>query len=442
MAEVKPVDPDRGDSDVRRISAFQAVRFAALSLPLAVLDVPITLYVGPLYGEELGLGLAQVGIVFMVVRCCDALLDVFVGRWSDRTRSRYGRRKPWIAAGLPLMVVSSLAIANPPSVPTAWYFAGSVLVFYIASTFVIIPHLSWGQDLGATADERSRMSGFRETGTIIGTLLAASVPMLVEAGPGEGTAGHAVRVLTVTAVAAAALAGPLALFTVPDRAIGAAAHPSLRDLFALLRSPLFAAAMGALLLMTTGVGLFNGAVLLLVEQDLGLNGWFMPFVFVQYTVALVAIPLVVPITRRLGQSRALALGLTGFALTLAILALALPSVPALFAAAVLLGCASSFMITVSPALIAEFAARRRLAEGVDRTGEHLALYNFLTKIGAAGGVGGGLALIGYLRPTLEAAGPFTAVRAVSCYLTFLCQLVAIVLLLWVGRRLASPDRAV
>ena len=88
-----------------RLPAWRLAVFAALAIPLAGAGLPLAVYLPPYYAQELGLGLGAVGLIFMLSRVWDAVTDPLVGVLSDRSRSRFGRRKPWIAAGAPLFAL-------------------------------------------------------------------------------------------------------------------------------------------------------------------------------------------------------------------------------------------------------------------------------------------------------------------------------------------------
>ena len=64
--------------------------------------------------DELLLAPALVGVLFALGRAWDALSDPIVGTRSDRTRSRLGRRRPWMLAGVPLLVLFALMTWIPP----------------------------------------------------------------------------------------------------------------------------------------------------------------------------------------------------------------------------------------------------------------------------------------------------------------------------------------
>jgi len=90
------------------------LRFASLVMPIAAVEVPLTTYVPPLYTAIFGFNLAKVGAIFLFARAWDALIDPAIGLLSDRTRSRWGRRRPWIVGGAAIFVAGALVVFLPP----------------------------------------------------------------------------------------------------------------------------------------------------------------------------------------------------------------------------------------------------------------------------------------------------------------------------------------
>ena len=86
-------------------SVTSLLAFATLSAPLSMLMLQLIVYLPPFYAAELGLDLAQVGLVFFAARAWDAIIDPLIGNLSDRTRTRWGRRKPWIVIGTPALML-------------------------------------------------------------------------------------------------------------------------------------------------------------------------------------------------------------------------------------------------------------------------------------------------------------------------------------------------
>ena len=88
-----------GQYDENRLSPLLLARFAFLLVPLNAVILPIFLYVPTFYAQEQGVGLGLIGGLIFLSRLFDAVSDPTVGILSDHTRSRFGRRKPWIAVG-------------------------------------------------------------------------------------------------------------------------------------------------------------------------------------------------------------------------------------------------------------------------------------------------------------------------------------------------------
>lgn len=78
--------------------------FGAPGFPLALVGLPMAVYLPAVYAGQdgYGLSLAAVGFVLMLTRLSDVVTDPIIGFISDRTRTRWGRRKPFIFIGTPI----------------------------------------------------------------------------------------------------------------------------------------------------------------------------------------------------------------------------------------------------------------------------------------------------------------------------------------------------
>eukprot|EP00002_Diphylleia_rotans_P009906 TRINITY_DN2025_c0_g3_i1.p1 TRINITY_DN2025_c0_g3~~TRINITY_DN2025_c0_g3_i1.p1 ORF type:complete len:484 (-),score=103.71 TRINITY_DN2025_c0_g3_i1:399-1850(-) len=117
------------------------------------------------------------GFILLFGKCIDALTDPFVGQLSDRTQSRWGRRRPWLIFGaIPFGVSYFLLWIVPSDDPTtniAYYFVMSVILDALG-TVVYVPYSSLLTDLADSYDERTRLTSLRQVfgllGTIVGTI--------------------------------------------------------------------------------------------------------------------------------------------------------------------------------------------------------------------------------------------------------------------------------
>jgi GPH family glycoside/pentoside/hexuronide:cation symporter len=117
----------------------------------------------------------SVGLLFAAGRVWDALSDPIVGTLSDRTRTRLGRRRPWMLVAIPLLMVSLVMIWSPPALePSMMYvwLALALFTFYTAFTMYSVPHAALGAELSTDYHERSRIFGANSIAFTLGMLMA------------------------------------------------------------------------------------------------------------------------------------------------------------------------------------------------------------------------------------------------------------------------------
>lgn len=120
-----------------------------------------------------------VAAALILGRVVDAIADPLLGYWSDRLRTRWGRRKPFILVGGPLLAVTFVLIWTPPvpalSAINAVYLGITASAFFFAFTVVVCPYLAMLPEI--TPDPAERVSlgawqgGFNVLGTVGGMAL-------------------------------------------------------------------------------------------------------------------------------------------------------------------------------------------------------------------------------------------------------------------------------
>ena len=127
--------------------------------------------------DTVGVPAAAAGIAVMIGKLWDAVTDPMMGYISDRTRSRWGRRRPYLLfAALPLFLSMWWFFTNPhitdSTLVTIW--AAFALCFLnTAYTVVNIPYSALTPELTQDYHERSSLNGFRFGFAVFGTLLGA-----------------------------------------------------------------------------------------------------------------------------------------------------------------------------------------------------------------------------------------------------------------------------
>ena len=127
-----------------------------------------------IYNMGLGVDPRMLGWALGLPRIWDALSDPLMGNISDNTRTRWGRRRPFILIGTILCAIMFALIWCPPTgwSPTAigWYFMGMVFVYYTAYTIFVVPWGALGLELTTDYNERTRVQAYRTVFQGIGAM--------------------------------------------------------------------------------------------------------------------------------------------------------------------------------------------------------------------------------------------------------------------------------
>jgi GPH family glycoside/pentoside/hexuronide:cation symporter len=135
--------------------------------------------------DIVGLAAALAGAAVMVGKLWDAVTDPVMGYISDRTRSRWGRRRPYLLFGaLPMMLTMWLFFTAPeienPLALTLWAVL-TLMLLNTASTVINIPYSSLTPELTGDYHERTSLNGYRFGCAVFGTIAgAAAVQPLVQ----------------------------------------------------------------------------------------------------------------------------------------------------------------------------------------------------------------------------------------------------------------------
>lgn len=213
--------------------AFYAYGF--LALPLAAAFLSLQVFIPTYYADALGLSLTAVGAILLAARLWDMVSDPLVGFLSDRTPARLGRRRIWIIAGMPLVLLSVWNLFVPgENVSNLSLLIWSVII-YSAGTMMIVPMNAWGAELAHDYDERSRITGVRVTFGLIGALAALLLPAALGfTDAREVGAGLEANALFIIGAIALGVLGVVLL--VPDRGSTTGANKvQLKDYVGVLR---------------------------------------------------------------------------------------------------------------------------------------------------------------------------------------------------------------
>ena len=138
------------------------------------------------YIDELGLAIRMAAVINVIYGIWDAVDDLLVGFFSDNTRTRWGRRRPWLLIGLPFylgLLVLVYAVPKPFLHGNAlfWYALAVFLLFEAARTIMSVNYSALFPELFQDLRERARASSYYGGLATLGELVGFTIPPLVYA---------------------------------------------------------------------------------------------------------------------------------------------------------------------------------------------------------------------------------------------------------------------
>ncbi len=278
-------------------------------------QVPVQL-ANPIFVGVLGLSPALVGMLLAGPRFWDALFDPFVGAWSDRTRTRWGRRRPFILAGaIGCFIALNLLWLMPRGMSTnfyAWYGLITLLGVYTSFAIFSVPYEAMGYELSADYHQRSRVQAVKALFASAAFLLVGWVLSLAQL-PIFGDTLSGVRWVTFGASLVFVLGAGLlpALLIKEENTVAPAPPLEFAAFVSALRCRPFALLLGIKFLTGVGVTAVQGLGFYIINyhifrHDLKATAALMGAIATaSAALSFVAVPAVAWLSERLGKRAAL-----------------------------------------------------------------------------------------------------------------------------------------
>lgn len=378
--------------------AWRLIGFAALGVPLYAAGLPLVMLVPQLYATQYGLSLATIGLIFLVGRFWDVASDPLVGVLSDRTRTRFGRRKPWIAVGGLLFGIGAALLYFPPFV-TPISFAATLFLFYAGCSMMEVPFLAWGGEISGEYHGRTRAITYQTTAQAIGLLLVLILPTLLEQ---TRPADVALKLHVVGGFIVLALVPALALTLTSfrERPLPANAPRSeslVRTASLIVRDRLLVRVLASDVAVAAGQSIRAGLIVFFAVSYMGLPAWASGLYLFQFVFGVFAGPIWLQIGRRLGKrGTAIAGELVQVAINLGLLFVVPGGIGLLLALTVAQGLAQGSGNLMLRAMVADVADHHELETGHNRTGLFFSVFALATKAGPAIGIGIALPFVAWM----------------------------------------------
>jgi GPH family glycoside/pentoside/hexuronide:cation symporter len=165
-----------------KLTFWYKLSYSSASIGLNILAITISTWLLYFYspppdsGRTIYLPIGVVGAIMTFISLWDAVIDPFIGHWSDNLRSKLGRRKPFIFFSLPFIGTAMVLLWMPPTGST-WLTAGFLLlvmlVYSTAYSLAGIPYDATMAELANDNAERISLSSWKSVFGIIGVMIGS-----------------------------------------------------------------------------------------------------------------------------------------------------------------------------------------------------------------------------------------------------------------------------
>lgn len=289
-----------------RLSRAKKILYGSGDTGFSLTTTVIGAYFAIFLTDVVGVSASIAAAAIFVGRSWDYVNDPLIGHISDRTRSRWGRRRPFLLFGaLPFAAAFAMLWWRPPfrqDLALGLYYAAAYLLFDTAATFAYMPYFALTPELAGDYDERTSLTSYRMFFSIAASLAAFTLPLLIV---GSFRPENASRVLTVGLLFGLASALPLLLvfFTARERAeYMSQAQPTLRSsLKSVLRNPPFLFGLGIYLFTWITMDVMQAILLYFLKYCVRREAQSDLIMGTIFVVAIAALPLWNWVARRLDK---------------------------------------------------------------------------------------------------------------------------------------------
>ncbi len=369
--------------------------------------------------DEVRLSAALAGTALLIGKIWDAVIDPFIGYFSDRTKSRWGRRRVYILFfAIPFGIAFVLMFRNPGIEAQAGKFIWTLLTYIFFCTvysFTNIPYNALLPEMTADYNERTNIAGFKQGFAVIGTLLGAGAAMPIMALFANRTAGFVGMSAIFGLLAALSLMVTFFSVREPKLEVKPQSGNVLTALKDAFTNKPYLILLGTWFLNSTAVAIMQSMLIYYYKYVFGDEAAVTLAMIFLLVFTMITLPLWVWLCKKLGKKLAYILGMT---LTLAsVVCFAFfadklgPSLALIFMGLAGVGFASHY---VAPWAMAPDTIEYGYSKsGVRREGIYYSIWTFVIALGGALAgflVGHGLDLFGYVPDAVQSARSVLGIR--------------------------------
>ena len=407
--------------------------YGALGLPLAMAMLPVYIISPKFYGDTLGVDIAILGVVLFLARFVDTVQDPFIGRLVDYLQPR---RHGWtwlillsaVLLGCGFVLLFAPAVEGRTAL-LVWLVA-CLIVVYTAHSMMNVCYLAWGARLTDDVTGRARVTAWREAFGLVGVVLASVVPAVWASsmGPAKGYVVFAwsfVVILAVGVLVTLRFSPRPRVERDPLEIQPLARNPHSQTFSSALSVPAVRRVMFFYLFNAISAAIPATLILFYIDDVLQLPTMAGLFLGVYFLSGLLALPLWVRLSDRIGKKQAWTVGSVIAVLALASAGLLQAGDGLAYALiCIAAGLALGADLALPPAMLADAIPVQHRSS----TGVYFGVWALIAKLSLAVAAGLALPVLGLLgyQPGTQGAAPLLAMVYAWLPIFFKCCAFAVI----------------
>lgn len=404
-----PLDQPEDTDETIHLSVGTKLAYGVGDVGAAIVQQVTTFFLTPFFLDVALLRPGYVSVILFIANVWDAVIDPFIGNWSDRTDTKWGKRRPWLLFGaIPFALAFFLQFTVPglPMGALFLYFLIVTLFLRTAFSVVNVPYTAMTPELTDDYDERTSLNSFRFSFTILGGLAAAVFyRTVVDAFPDAPRLGNMVATGTL-AIGILAATMTTFFFTRERVEIEEDDNETPLGIFKGVRVALqnraFIMVLGIFLLSWMTVQFVQTVLFLYVRDWVGVPEQFTRILLVIQLTSFASLAVWSRISERIGKTNAYFIGIGLFiALLIGIFFIQPGQTVAIYAASFVAGICVAMALLLPWSMLPDVIEFDQLKTGQRRGGVFYGLFVFVQKIGLSLALATStfvLGLAGYINP--------------------------------------------
>ncbi len=279
--------------------------YSLTDMPLTMSIFPALVFIPRFYSTDVGVPLAAVGAYIFAARMIDVFTDPLMGFISDRTRSRWGRRRPWVVIASPILMLGLYLLFMPPEGASGIYMFACMVLLGIGTTMMLIPYYAWGAELSDDYNERTRITGWRAGSGVVGQLTVQLVPAVALAVWGIGGTEAVLEMVGITILIILPIAVFFTIWKTPEPQVEVNLVVSpWEGLVAMAKNGPFKLLVVSFMISQIGLNITTPLYLFFVADVLGAEEQTIYMLSIFYVTNLLSIPFWVWFGGKIGKHKA------------------------------------------------------------------------------------------------------------------------------------------